>query len=786
MKKKLIYSLAIVFIAVLLLTQFSLSGISTIIRAFFIFGLVTFIGILFFKIFFRNKPLNWLLLSGGGMILGPLIILFLLSFLSYIFTGHVFLSIFFILLILLSIYLFYKKKIHFLTGLKSIDRKINVLVMLHLLLFFFFVRKANVGGDVLQYWSIATSFTHGNYPTVLPWQPHFLTIYHTGTFMVMGLLQVVTQLPIDRIHFFFAFYLLTAVFLLTSGIAIRMRHSILSLLPAIFGTILIGGPIFLLKLAQIDNNFFRNLFANFFHHPTFSMTIGSIGAGAISTESLIYIIFILFSIGVFFLFIYLLLERGRKNLFREYIFLIILTCLNLSINECFFFPQAALIGIFFLYDYRKEPIVKSLLQGFFFILLFASLFFIIPNAIRDSFLTPTHGVPRFQIILSPLENIFALTPVHSDVINTSLKGGPTWLLLDMRILIIFVLVMALIFQEPLLFVLGISALVMLICSLVIKGTFSPWDSLRFFSLAYQVLLFSIGFLLLRLLDNKKLKIVALLIIVIFLPQLLSSYTKILTIALQSGNENYTSESSPNEDLIKLSEVMPRSGRLLIVSFLPDKSLDLALTGDALVNYGQIIPFGPAGTRILDIAGGIEWYDAALYVDPPAIQKLGIRYVYIQGNSLKYLSYKRVQEIQNTKYFLPIATTPHGKLFKVTDGFMRLGSSETNPTYEKLIGKIDNGNNVYLDTVYSDIRRFLFLSLTKKHVKLFGRTYKDLIGIDYYVMAEIPFPQITENIQNINSIDFAIMKPGIDPSSIIFGRYEKIMDAPLVSLWKRVR
>ena len=62
-----------------------------------IFGLMAFVGMVTFKILYRHKDMNLLILLGGGMITGPLIFLLSLNFLSYLFRGWVFLIILYIL-----------------------------------------------------------------------------------------------------------------------------------------------------------------------------------------------------------------------------------------------------------------------------------------------------------------------------------------------------------------------------------------------------------------------------------------------------------------------------------------------------------------------------------------------------------------------------------------------------------------------------------------------------------------------------------------------------------------
>lgn len=776
----------------LLPTQTTLIGFWFITKAFIILGLMAFIGTVAFRILYRDKKINWMTLVGGGMITGPLVFLFSLGFLNYLFRGQTFLTILFIFFVISALYLVEKMKINLFSELfypkikdKKKSIKIAVLVALNILLIYVFVGKANVGGDVLQYWAIATSFARGNYPTVMPYQPDFLAVYHTGTYWVMGLIYTLTQLDIDKVHFFFAFYILTSIFLFTTGMALKKHYSMLSLIPPTFGLILFGGPVILTKF---NYQGIQNIFNVITQYPTFDINVGSIGGGAISTESLIYIIHITFGLAVFLLFVYTLIERNKDNPLKDYILLILLTNLNLSINEVFLPIQLFLMGIFFIYDYRKEKLKKILISGTTIALIFASLFFIIQNSVRDSLLTPSPEAPRFQIVIPPFKDIAQFTnPLHSppyqDIVVSTDGKGTDWYLLDIRILVLLVLVLSLASQEIIPLVLGIGALISLLCKIFIWYTFSPWSGFRFFSQSYQLAAFALGFLVVVSVKKKKLRFIVFLILFLLLPQTVSSYVKILNISLKATNQNYTSNNSENTNLKKIVDFIPAKSRVLIVSFLPSGDINHSLSSDALIRYGLIIPLGPTDAKILNIATGIEWYDAATYLDPPSVNKLGVDYVYLDNGASNFLPEKRVKQIEDISYFKPALKTTNGALYEVESSFKTL-EDESNPTLRKMVSQIENDKTIYLDTINGDIRRLMFLSLARKHARLFGRGYLDRFGGDYYMAVEIPFVKITEDVQGINDIDYAVMRPGLNPSDFVYGKYQKIAETKFAYLWKR--
>ena len=521
------------------------------------------------------------------------------------------------------------------------------------------------------------------------------------------------------------------------------------------------------------------------------MNIESIGAGAVSTESLIYLIQIAFGLAVYLLFVYTLAERDKSKPFKDYVLLILLTALNLSIYEAFLPIQLFLIAAFFVYDYRKKPIKGFLTSGIALTLIFFSLFFVVQNSMRDSLFTPSPEAPRFRVVIPTFKNIEQFTnPLHYDpqfrqdiVVSTDGKGT-SWALVDIRILILLGLTLSLITGEIIPLVLSLSALMSLICEIFISYTFSPWANFRFFSQSHQLMVFAFGFLMVSLFKRKKLKFIVLAILLLMLPQVVSSYIKVLNISLSKSNQNYTAHNPENRSLNLISSVLSAKSRILIISFLPDGGINYALTADALVRYGLVIPYGPTNAKILNIASGIEWYDAVIYLDPPSIKKLGVDYIYLDADALRFLPDRRVKQIQDTLYFKLVLETTNGSLFEVTDNFKTL-QDDTYPTLRKMVGLIDNSKSVYLDKIYAEIRRLMFLSLAQKQSRLFGQDYIKLFGGEYYMAVEIPFVKITENTQNIRDIDYAVMKPGLNPSDFVFGKYQRIAETKYADLWKRI-
>jgi hypothetical protein len=161
---------------------------------------------------------------------------------------------------------------------------------------------------------------------VLPWQPDYWPVYHHGTFWVMGILHVISGLEIDRIHSFLSFYLISACFIFVCGMTIQKSKSSLFFIPSIFGLILWGVP-----TIPLNPGFLSHLL----DWPTFNTVVSISGTGAASIQGSANTIFTIFSISSFLLFIYILINRNQNNLLFNYLILVILIDLNLSINESF-------------------------------------------------------------------------------------------------------------------------------------------------------------------------------------------------------------------------------------------------------------------------------------------------------------------------------------------------------------------------------------------------------------------------------------------------------------------
>lgn len=751
---------------------------------------------------FLVKSHNKLFKIGAGMILGPLGLLFILSVLSYVFKGYISILLIYSLYFLLCAFLKIKfgKKINLLSRLLLDSQKIVVLFLfIYISLFIKILPSVSpqIGSDANIYDGIATSFAKGNYPTVLPWQSNFLTVYHHGAFVVEGALSSIGSINIDIIHRVFVVYLLIAILLVITGIASEYSRSILCLLPAVFGLFLFSGPIILTGgFNNFVNEFqsisdFPKFISDLSSYPYSSTFHKSLGGGASSLVDLYYIIFYTFGLAAFILFLYFLNQKFHKNLLVRYIFLIIYIILILSIDETFFLISLPLFFGYFLYDHFREHLSVSLRNGLIVATIFVALFFIIQNPIRDSILTPTVENPRITLIYS-LENVLAR--ISQLQTNTVEYNGTLWTKLGIKLAIILVIISIVTksYWSALFFT---SALTAVFYGSIITNTYFPGNNFRFMNQGLLLEMFGIGFLMIELFNkfkkNKKLVLVLIIILLMFLPQLIISHAKIIKMAII--------------DKVRFDFPVDDIARSLmgIRRFIDPYNTKIVFVGSYIANivavtrYGYFVPMGPTSFKVLapdDI--GTEFYDVLTNLSPYAVKKLNLDYIFMPHDSIKNLSAERVRQINDTTYFHFVSNDNFGKLYKVQDEYKNLKDNQLN--VKQLTLMIPEGTNVYLDNLdnYS-LPKIIILELAKK-VNLIGHSH--VYGGSNYTYIETSLPYsivcIDENnkfcaapyiYKTVSTLDYIFADPKTVPKSIFKdGEYIKIGELSNLVLWKNTK
>lgn len=762
----------------------------------FLLLILFFNGLVIFS--FLTHTSNKLLKIGAGMILGQLGFLLILSISSYILKDYVAILLIFLAYFLLCMFLKirFKKDIgHFFPFEFSSQKIFKLILIVYILLFIRILPSVSpqIGSDAHIYDGIATSFARGNYPTVLPWQPNFLTVYHQGAFILEGALSRLGSINIDLMHRILAVYLLSAIFFIVTGIAYEYFRSVLSMLPAIFGIFLFSGPII---LTSGFNNFFTEFqnildFPNFIYslssYPNSSSFQKSLGGGASSLVDLYYFIFYTFGLATFILFLYLIRQKFQRLLLK-YVFLVIYIVLMLSIDETFFLISLPIFLGYFIYDHFKLRLSISLKNGLIIASIFAALFFTIQNPIRDSLLTPALENPRFTLVYS-LENIFSrISQLQTKAIE---YNGTSWTMLGINLAIFLLLISIAVklYWSSLFF---ISALVAVFFGSIITNTYFPGNNFRFMNQGLLLEMFGVGFLLIEIFSkfnkDRKLDVGLIIILLTLLPQLIINHAKIIKMAVYDR----TRFDFPVDDIAR--------SLMNIRGFIDSYNAKIIFVGSYIANivattrYGYFVPMGPTSFKILtpdDI--GTEFYDVLTNLSPYAVRKLDLDYIFIPHDSIKALSEERIKQVNSSEYFQLIYDDKFGKLYKVKEEYKNLEDKEVN--VKKLTQMVKAGTNVYLDNLdnYS-LPKIIILELAKK-VNLIGHSHV-YGGSNYlYIETSLPYSPVCIDANDkscaapfiyntVSTVDYIFANPKIDPKSIFKdGEYIKIGEISNLILWR---
>ncbi|MBI2019343.1 hypothetical protein HYS95_01570 [Candidatus Daviesbacteria bacterium] len=711
------------------------------------------------------KTYNKLLLLGSGMIAGLLGFLLVLSLGSYIFKGYWGLWFWFLVYLLICLFLYLK--FHKLNKLKELIKfrwsatsLITLIVLfLYTALIFLSAHRALLGGDTTLYFAISTSFAKGNYPTVSSWQPQFLPVYHMGALMLQGAIASLSGKSIELIHYLFSVFSISALMFFITGIVREKTRSVLSVLPAILGVILIGGPVIS-----------SELFASF---------QGSNGGGVVGLGDLIYNNFYALGLGAFLLFAVLFQTK-------RIILLTVLAALTLAVDETFFLIQLPFLGfLLFKEKTRKAGLIIILLVAFMVVL---------PNPIRDSVLTPQKAGPRFNLLpLYPkneqiLWNGLGKGSTADQIMEARLKysggkiiknGQNLYYLLDVKLLLVLLFVGWLLTKrDKLILVLILGSFFSFLLSLVLINTFWPPNALRLANQAYNLGFLAFGLILLNLLfsKNKLFKLTSVVIILILVPSLVAAHKDILS-KIRIKNHNNFTKTDNYQLLEEINKSIPANKVTLFLDRFPNEAPHSVYNYVSLTHFGTFVPLAPSKAKILNPDPGVEWFDGVNTLAPYALKNLGVEYVYVQDAARVRLSSVRHSQLRNPSYFEKVKEfSGDGTLYKVKNDFKDLKDPEV--TIKSLVEMTGQGKNVYLGSFkYPAIRKGLILELAGTN-NLYGQIPAH--GGDFFMNIEASLP-ISSDLPI--KIDFALINPEFNPNAVLEGNFQKILGNSYAALWK---
>lgn len=733
------------------------------------------------------------------MIVGLLGFLLVLSLGSYFFKGQLGVALMFFIYLLSAIFLAVKNPKAFASLKKLFQFKFSfgnlitaAIIVFYLGLILLYAHRSFIGSDSDIYFSIATSFAKGNYPTVLPWQPQFLTIYHQGALLIQGALWALSGRDIELIHYFFSVYTLWAIFILTTGVAREKVRNLWCLIPAIFTVILVGGPVLLTKVTNL------NFSLNLLKLPDFLYFQSSNGAGAADLQGLIYNNFYSFGLASFLIFLFLLAKQSvAKFNLKRFLLLSALATLSCSIDEVFFpIELILLVGIFF-WQIRGFPLFKGLSYSGALTACLVILFFLIQNPIRDSFLTPSPDFPRFKLLIEsnfpPFEKltyrpeeVITWNGVNTGsgaidmfqarikyVASKTVEGqGVSFTLLDLRILMALLLLALILKPDRFGFLLLVSSFLSFILSLFVINTFWPPNAYRISNQAYQLAFFALSLTFINF------RTVALIVLLLIIPQAVIAHAKIINTVTTSDKNNFT-RPKKDLDLEMITKYIPPSKVTIFLDRYPDVAPHSYLNYTALTKMGVFVPIAPASTKILNPSPGIEWLDSVNTLSPYALKKLKVDYVYIQNTALARLSAQRINQLKNKDYFDQVKSFGEdGILYQIKPPFKEIKDEEA--SLKRMSLKLGGDKKVYLDKLsFPEVRRALILELAKNN-HLIGPPHAH--GGDFYMYIEAILPFEPERLEALNNLDYVLMDRNKNPNSYLPGKFEKILTNNYVSLY----
>lgn len=800
--------------------------------------MLTLTGIVITKSLFSQ--LNSTLLIGIGMLIGPLGLLLVTGTFSYLFKGTTAQTVIFfsytLLVILWGVRYFKIRLSSFSLGslLTKPDLLFILVIAIYLYLFYQVASTFDLGGDVDVYFSIATSFARGNYPSYLSWQPRFLTGYHMGAFMVEGVIFAVTSLSIYTIHCAFSAYIISALFLLITGLTIQSwGKSIITLLPAIFGLISFGLPVILVSGFQSFSFNLKQLNL----YPLLVDFKGSIGGGTGDFLGLFYRNFYPFALATFILSLYsLALYPWKSKLFLKYMLAVCLLIATASIDESLFLLEIIFTGYFFIVDFFKNRQLRSSKKIIVLVALFIGLFLTIQNAVRDSLLDPALEGVRFKILIPSSQAVKSAHPTKFTLIpgdqqfmqyfnsiddhdsgrsligtvpyslflknfeylssGTKVINKTTWFLPNMLLITILTLIISLTIRSKLAILLSLSALFTSALSVFIVYTFFPPTSVRFANQTGQFVALAAGFIIIDLffLARNYLQKLALTLVVLVIigPQLLSAHARAINSIIHSTRHNFTASGLTYASTFNLvSKSIPSNARLIFLDGYPITRSASGITAEAIPRAGFFVPISPPDFKSVNTDASSEWVDAMLSLNPPSLKQLGVDYIFAEKEGRDNLNKFKVN-LDDTNYFKLITQNELGQLYQVTTAYKDLPNQES--SIAKLLEMIPKGSRIYLDRFsLNELRRGLVLRLAKKTTG-FGPGFS--AGGDYFMYIEtfLPFTYICEApdlpacepkiTKKYEPIDYIITEPQKDIRLITNSSFSKFFVTPLATVWKR--
>lgn len=704
----------------------------------------------------------------ASIVLGPTFFIFLLNAISYFIKGPpAILSAYFITVVigLILSTKFRRNDLDFPKGKSLVFWIISLGVWGGLL--FWKGTYALIGGDSSIYYSIASSFTRGNYPPVTPWQPDTPLSYHLGTFELLGSINFLTNLSFDFLHRFLA-----AVFIVCSVqivLWIWKRHSdifsfvLTNLVVASafvsFGFLKFIVPHFPFKLPSISS--FNEFILWARDLPTVYESIETYGVPA-TLDGLIYAIFHAHAMAIFFSLLTIISAPRKDRPFITWVFLLLILVALALVNESVFvavFP-GIVVGIFFILlkdikNYSTHIAFIKKLIPFFLLVLLSIAIVLIQGGVISTNMAGAKGIEK-SVVIFPKK-----TDISSDFFSyhiNSMSSRPhsfkeSWLPFDWyHVGVDILLLLSLLFflklkfsdnERIILLTLIATGAFALITYNIIVPKYVTANSNRILAISYQLFALVIGMVLIskskKILSSSNLilKLILFFIIIwVYFPTIVPPVTRLSK--TRFGPNNMVPGFQQVDESIKwIRENTSLYERVIVLDArTPHPSGDVK----ALVN-GILTPLFIGGFRTYNIDPGPEYIDIAYTLSPKALKDLKISTLLMDQDFFSKMSEIRKKQLEDNTLFKKLfeyikPDRSWEKVYKVNDLYLQKGG-ELPGTISELIAKIPPNSRIYIDVDENFhpnfLRRPLIFSL--RNNELFF-----VAGSGVYQHVEVPMSQ----------------------------------------------
>ncbi|MBI2599315.1 hypothetical protein HYW43_00135 [Candidatus Daviesbacteria bacterium] len=667
-----------------------------------------------------------------GMILGTSLYIFLLNIFSKFFPGQmgiIFSTISLLLIAIFTSFFHYKKIINV-----KWPKLLNILLLLVItipVIYFARLKMTSVFpvADSDMQWAYAASFTRGNYPLKVPWQPDLTPNYHLGAYFFEGALLTLTGLPLITIHsvlnvYFLIAGVLFAIFLFWE----KNRFQNIWLILASIVTYISFGVLILILPSQ---NFFQVLdihsLFNAITQLPYLWAKGTAGAALVDLNSLSYLPARSLGIGLAFLAYYFTFIPFRNSKIKILSFVLLFSVTAL-VEESVFLPLfLTLVSIYLLSLLQFLPSLNDLKKhskGLLITISAIAVTVLLQGGFVSDLLTQKGSAYN---ILLPLSKSFLDRFPASFSIMPSISTPYNLLILSPFILSVIVLVYSIFKKRRNLAVFCLFSLVSLFSYLTIEYKYSPTNNIRFYNFASISSGLAFVYFLYDLMKDRSLSknlvvfsVLSFLMLPSFIPEIINQSKQLQTARMNDNRSKILISSHPLTPFEKISDWanknLPPDSRLVSIDTdipSPKRSVQFQYKG----LYTTLAPQYIHTTRP---EPGTEYFDLILTLNPSILKQTKTQYVYIESESdaYKQLPKFRKDELEDENYFEKLQSVDYQdnqkkeiffRLYRVLPQYLdpQSGVKEINEgTLRTLNILIPNLSTVYISD-YGDPPHFSF-------------------------------------------------------------------------------